>query len=244
MVIGIDLNGDILRYTIGEGSEPITGSIMGIQGILPRKNESIIWNNPKALRHTFLGEQISLGSLWLQFQSDPDSIFQWNTEDGTKLEAPVVQLIADAVTQNLPMCKTSKMVFTVSNLFSEVAQDRLIGSMRNAGIANFELLWRPIAIALTDLSSGDDRYNEGDHILIIDSESTGIELTQLELRDWNNQLIPKRYLPTKGKKPEEIEISITSFRETIANNVACGDKQLISQLFTGPFASEFIASIV
>ncbi len=241
MAIGIDLNGDILRFAIGESQDYKTGFIAGIQGVLPRKNEAIVWNNPKALRHSNPGSQISLGTLWKQFLSDPDSRFHWETEFGILQEAPVVKAIADAIVQNLPNCRTSKTIFTVSNLLHEMAQDRLLSAMKNAGIANVELLWRPVAIALTELSSGENHCREDDQFLVVDAESTDIEFTKFELRSWESQLVPKRNLPIKTDRNVETNSSINSFRRAIANNVADENQTLIEQLFTGPFASEFIA---
>jgi hypothetical protein len=241
MVIGIDLTGDALRFATGEIQDHKTGFIGGIQGILPRNNESIIWNNPKALRQSINCNRISLGSLWNQFLSEPDSRFHWKTETGTKQEAPVVKAIADAIVQNLPICKTSKTIFTVSNFLSEVAQDRLINAMKSVGIANIELLWRPIAITLSHLSSNQDRYEEGNRIVVIDGESNSIEVTEFELRQRESVVIPKRILPSELEKSHKSNTNLNSYRIAIGKKIANGDSRLFDQLFTGPFSCEFIA---
>jgi hypothetical protein len=241
MAIGIDLTGDALRFAIGEVQDPKTGFIGGIQGILPRKNEAIVWNNPKALRQSINCNRISLGSLWNEFLSDPDSRFHWKTETGTLQEAPVVKGIADAIVQNIPKCRTSKTIIAISNLLSEVAQDRLINAMKTAGIANIELLWRPIAITLSHLSSNQDHYEEGDRIVVIDGESISIEVTEFELRQRESVIIPKRKLPSKLERSHKSNTNITSYRIAIGQKIANGDNRLFDQLFTGPFSCEFIA---
>lgn len=242
MAFGIDIIADGL---ISAGVGTHTGWEMtnhGIIGLIPRQNEPLIWNNPRAIRSSTLGPYISLTDAWSKFMISErgESKCSWNNSEGYSDEPPAVNLIADAIKQNIPISTLENTAIAIDNTMNEFQQDSLLKGFKNLGFTKTELLWRPIAICLHILNQfGRDKFEEYDKIAIVDFDSYYPELTILTLKYLRNELVPLRNLPqvknTLGSSYNTYRLK----RDFIS--YIFKDSNTVKQLQCGPFSSDFFA---
>ena len=157
MSIGIDL----FPYGLAVAGTDIDSNYvrLGIVGIPPRTNESIIWDEPHTLRDSRPGEYISLTNAWSEFmkktdaddnKDDGSTKINYKNFDGNTESKPSSDVIADAVKGNLQL-SGEKVVFTIENNLNEFKQDTLLKVLKYQ-VPGVELLWRPVAIALDFLN--------------------------------------------------------------------------------------------
>jgi hypothetical protein len=248
MAFGIDIIADGL---ISAGVGTHTGWEMtnhGIIGLIPRQNEPLIWNNPRAIRSSTLGPYISLTDAWSKFMISErgESKCSWNNSEGYSDEPPAVNLIADAIKQNIPISTLENTAIAIDNTMNEFQQDSLLRGFKYLGFTKVELLWRPIAICLYILNQvGRENFNEFDKIAIADFDSYYPELTILTLKylsddtDKKNGLVPLRNLPQENNFLGSTYNTYKLKRDFISFNF--NDSNTIEQLQCGPFSSEFFA---
>ena len=221
----------------------------GIIGLTPRQNEPIIWNNPRALRSSKQGPYLSLTDIWSQFMLNGrgDARYSWQRFDGLADELPAVNLIADAIKQNIPQSELRNTVIAIENNLNEFQQDALLKGLKMSGFTKAELLWRPIAICLYILNqAGRENFNEYDKIAIVDFDSYYPEITVLTLKYLHDELVPLRSLPKKENHEDAFDCQLgTGFnnyrlkRDFIAS--ISTNRETEEQLKCGPFSGEFFA---
>jgi len=245
MALGIDISGDALRHSIYEGDQHLDGEVRyGISGIPPRiHRERFLWNSPRAVRLTGQGKALPLMKAWRAFSCEDNASFTWKHDSGSEGYRSMPDLVAEALCQNLPMAKETQCVVTVGNLFPEKRQETLLNAMAGAGLTDVKLLWRPIALALSFLEDHGGRFSPGQRLLIVDADCHPVEATVFELaaHPADGSTVPLRKMPSSGDHLD-VDFDIAKIRQTISQQIACGDALVAQQLMTGPFAHEFIAS--
>lgn len=248
MAFGIDIIADGL-ISAGIGSH--TGWEMtrhGIVGVIPRQNEPFVWDNPRALRSSIPGPYISLTDAWSEFMISErgDSKCGWDNSAGYSDEPKAVNLIAEAIKQNIPKSDLENTAIAIDNTMNEFQQDSLLRGFKYLGFTKVELLWRPVAICLYILNQvGRGNFNEFDKIAIADFDSYYPELTILTLKylsddtDKKNGLVPLRSLPQENNFLGTTYNAYKLKRDFISFNF--NDSNTIEQLQCGPFSSEFFA---
>jgi len=255
MAFGIDIIADgLISAGVGSHSEwKMTAH--GIVGVIPRQNEPIIWDNPRALRSSTPGPYISLTDAWSEFMISErgDSKCGWDNSEGYSDDPKAVNLIAEAIKQNIPKSDLENTAIAIDNTMNEFQQDSLLKAFKYLGFTKVELLWRPIAICLYFLNQiGRENFNEFDKIAIADFDSYYPELTILTLkylRDdageiiYDNEkkceLVPLRSLPQESNFLGSIYNSYRLKREFIS--LIFNDSNTIEQLQCGPFSSDFFS---
>ncbi len=235
MPFGVEIVSGIIR-TSGNGDEKHTGRLdYGVVGLIPKHNESFVWDNPKALRDSGKGEFLSITKLWNDFLKDQNAVASWTDSDGIDHTELTPRFIAEAIKQLVPLAESRKTIIPIDNSMSEFHQETLLKSFRNVGFINVELLWRPICLALDHLNTrGTDQYNEGDKLLIVDLDSFKPEFTVLELKKHEEgELIPLRSLPAVGKKKKKFKYSARQLKNAFTKLLCKGDKSLYQQLDAG-----------
>lgn len=217
---------------------------LGIIGIPPRKNESIIWDEPNAVRDSRQGEYISLTNAWSEFMKknegdknndDGSNKIKYLNYDGNYERKPSTDLIADAIKGNIN-ASYEKVVYTIDNNLNEFKQDTLLKSLKKQ-IPNIELLWRPVAIALDFLNTkGRENLDEQIQLLIVDTDSYIPELTVFNLEVYNDCLVPVRTLPEATKHLFENYSSFELMRTFIEKISTNTDEK--GQLVNGAYTAE------
>ena len=242
MSIGIDL----FPYGLAVAGTDIDSNYvrLGIVGIPPRTNESIIWDEPHALRDSNQGEYISLTNAWSEFMKKTeveDNIDDGSTKinyinfDGNTESKPSSDVIADAVKGNLQL-SGEKVVFTIDNNLNEFKQDTLLKVLKYQ-VPGVELLWRPVAIAL-DFLNEKRRENLDDQvqILVVDTDSYNPELTVFNLEKFKGCLVPVRNLPEPNQNLFE-DYSSFELKRTFIETIS-SDSDEKDQLANGPFTAD------
>jgi len=244
VAIGIDIVADVLRC-----SEKLENDSFkhhekyGTLGLVPRLNEPLIWNNPRALRISRPGPYIPLSDVWNEFliNSDGRANWEWESLEGYQEKRPASNLIIDSVKQNFSKVKERRTVLSIENTLDEFQQEALIKSLRLGGIAKSELLWRPVAIALHHLKlNGRDQYNPGERLVIIDLDSFKPEVTILNLKMLRDELVPVRDLPINYDFNDQYS-SYNLKREYV--KALSDSKDISDQLLNGPYSNEFLKFI-
>ena len=242
MAFGIDIIADGLIST-GVGSH--TGWKMtrhGIVGVIPRQNEPIIWDNPRALRSSTPGPYISLTDAWYEFMISEwgESKCSWNNSEGYSDDPKAVNLIAEAIKQNIPKSDLENTAIAIDNTMNEFQQDSLLKGFKYLGFTKVELLWRPIAICLYILKKfGRDKFEEFDKIAIADFDSYNPELTILTLKELRGELVPLRSLPQENNPLGSSYNTYRLKRDFISSIIK--DSNTVKQLQCGPFSNAFFS---
>ena len=242
MHLGIDISGDAIRYQgIVEGQD-IREVELAVIGVPPRlAKESFVWNRPRAVRSSHPEKVLALGEAWVNFIDQEDSSFTWSYDAGVIGKALMVDKLSEGLVQNISESTSAKTVIAIDNLLPESRQGYLLSSLAKAGISNVELLWRPVALALSFMSNfANVILKEGNHLLVVDFESRTPEATVLELKKYKGALVPLRRAPL-DKDNLGVDYDIYSMRRQIALDIADGDSVIANQLCAGPFARDFIA---
>ena len=242
MHIGIDISGDALRHQGLVAGQELFGTSFGVIGIPPRlAKESFVWNRLRAIRSSKPSKTLALTEAWRDFIDNENSAFTWPYESGDTGQALMVNLVSDGLVQNLPESTSAKTVVAIDNYMPEGLQEALILSLSSSGIVDIELLWRPVALALSFLDeSVKGRFKAGDQILVVDIECRTPEATVLELKEHKGALVPLRKAP-KEEDRLGLKYDIYKIRRQIALEFAEKDSNVADQLCAGPFSHEFIA---
>lgn len=242
MHIGIDISGDSIRHQGLVAGKEVSGTHFGVIGIPPRlAKESFIWNRRKVVRSSKPSKALALAKAWRDFIDNERSAFTWQYESGDTGQALMVNMISDGLVQNIASCTSAKIIIAIDNHLSESRQETLLLSLAGAGIADVELLWRPIALTLSFLDNVDqERFKEGDQLLVVDFECFKPEATVLELKKYEDTLVPLRRTPKKDHRLG-LNYDIYNIRRKMAADIAGEDSNIANQLCAGPFAHEFIA---
>ena len=245
MALGIDISADALRHSVCDGYQLTDGVIRyGVSGLPPRiHRERFLWDNPKAARFTAAGRALPLMEAWKAFACKDNAFYTWDYDGGSEGYSGMAELVAEAISQNLPVVKGVQSVVTVGNLLPENRQEALLNAMVGAGMTNVKLLWRPIALALIFLERHGTRFAPGQRILIVDSDCSPVEATVLELTAHpdDGSTVPLRKVPNSNDHLD-VDFDIAKIRQAISKKVADGDELIANQLVSGPFAREFIAA--
>lgn len=206
MPLGIDLNAISMRIATQREDSWNCKAHYGVQGIPPRWNEPIVWDDHYTVRTSSTIQPISIMDAWWNFNHDYRASVQYQkpTEE-EPITNPAVDLIIEAMAANLPDRASEFVVFTVDNLMPEFQQTALLRTMSQFGFGRRELLWRPIALLLAHLRSFDQLpYGEGSKIVVVDTDSCLPEITLLTLKEKRGYLIPSRNYPL-DKRPAQSE---------------------------------------
>lgn len=242
MSFGIDIFSDGLISSGGGEHNDWQKIKHGIIGLTPRRNEPFIWNNPRALRASKQGPYISLTDAWTEFMISErgESKCSWTNFEGYSDEPPAVNLIADAIKQNIPQSNLEKTAIAIDNTMNEFQQDSLLKGFKYLGFTKVELLWRPIAICLYILNQfGRNNFKENDKIAIVDFDSYYPELTILNLEYLRGELVPVRSLIQEQNPLGNCYNTYKLMRNFIAS--ISNNSETKKQLQCGPFSSEFFA---
>lgn len=242
MPLGVDISGDAIRYQGSAEDRDIRETKFAVIGVPPRlARESFVWNRPKATRTSQQEKVLALGEAWLRFIDQEGSFFTWTYDSGATGQVLTVDMVSKGLLQNLPVNTSGKSVIAIDNNLPESRQEFLLSSLARSGFANVELLWRPVALALSFIDGFDNGFlKEGDQLLVVDFESRKPEATVLELKEHKGGLVPLRKVP-RDEDNLDVNYDIYTMRRQIALDIAEGDRVIANQLCAGPFAQDFIA---
>ena len=101
MPIGIDISSDVIFSYDSENDKG--DGVYGSLGIIPRKNEDFIWDNPRASRRSRLGPYISLFDAYSNFMENQQGqgICKWKSDNGDNQNQRSSDLICKAVKANV-----------------------------------------------------------------------------------------------------------------------------------------------
>lgn len=240
MPIGLDLNSYSLRITNSNSEDRSSTTYYGIQGIAPRWNEPIVWTDPLTVRQSYREEPISLMQAWWQFSQDHQATIQFRkTSETEPITTSAVHLICEALKEHLPEYSEEFAVLTVDNLLPEFQQTALLSSMGQLGFGRRELLWRPIALALAHLSGLETvPYDEGDRLIIVDTDTYVPEITVLTMKEHREHLVPLREYPNEKRIPEKQPHTGYNSHNLICEfikQLGAEDPDIATQLKSGPF---------
>jgi len=242
MPIGLDFSPHCLVLTRGNGTVQ-TVIHHGVVGVTSRWHEPIVWTDPYATRATSGQTYLSLSQLWQDFIGDYKAQTALQTMvEKEAADIPTIELIVEALQANIPEYSAEFSVLAIDNTISEFHQTAILKQMGNAGFGRRELLWRPIALALSHLTLPHN-YEEGDSLLIVDTDAYQPELTWLELKEHRGQIVPLRKLPKKRWEAQENEwtgYSSANVLRHFIEDLSGGDQGLFTQLMTGPFSGDFL----
>jgi hypothetical protein len=241
MPIGIDISQDAIRIYTNDKSFKHYGVI----GITPQWNEPVIWTNPRTVRSSVPSLGLSFSDIFNLFREDQNAVYRYKDLPGNDdIELPTTELITNALIQHIPRYSEGFSILCVDNTLSEFHQTELLKSIGQKGFGKRELLWRPIALCLDHISSAKSpEYTEGDKILIVDFDSLIPELTELEMREHREALIPRRSLPENLFEQHQIpgqSFSTRQLLDDLISEISGTDPILADQLRSGPFAKEFM----
>jgi hypothetical protein len=239
--IGIDISQDAIRIYTDDKSFKHYGVI----GITPQWNEPIVWTNSKAVRSSQPSIGISFSDIFHLFRINQRATYRYqDLSSGEDIELPTTELITDALIQHIPRYSEGFSVLCVDNTLSEFHQTELLKTIGQKGFGKRELLWRPIALCLDHLSSSaSPEYVEKDKMLIVDFDSQIPELTELEMREHREALMPVRSLPENLFKEYQIPgqgFSTGLLLDELISEISGADPNIGDQLHSGPFAREFM----
>ncbi len=244
MPIGLDLSPYALTITSRDNDDVTTTSFYGIQGIPPKWNEPIIWNDPQAVRYTYSDRLLSLTEAWWRFSQNHHAKLEYmKPTEVDPVSANAVDLLCEAMKAHIPDHAEEFTVLAVDNLLPEFQQTALLRAMGAIGFGRRELLWRPIAIALAHLSSNVPiPYKEKDLLVIVDTDTYIPEITLLTLKEHRGQLVPLRDYPKLKRKPEEqphAGYCTYNLLNELADSGLFEDEAVVKQLLSGPFSPAF-----
>lgn len=250
MLLGIDANGRSLRWLEpGRGRKGTRYAVAGVPPLFP--DEQFIWNNPSAADPTFIDGLIPLEEAWARLsyleprgtpKRDPLR-WRYRGADADSTLNPA-EAIANAIMQNTPIgLALERVVVAIPNHLDETGQDDLISAFQALGRSNIQLLWRPIALAMSWASRNPDRakalVDSGRSLWVMDFESYGLEITELKWRRHPreaNYVCPVRAYPRRS----DFDSGWASrhWAEKVAGNV-CGEHGRSSSLLWGPAGADF-----
>jgi len=241
MPLGIEIVSDVIRILESGEENQIDYINYGVVGLVPKRNEPFVWDNPKAIRDSGGSNNLSVTQLWNNFLEDYEATTTWNDLANISHTETSPRFIADAVVQIASKATSVRSIIPIDNTMSAFHQQALLNAFRSKGCINVELLWRPICIALDHLKMfGRDQYNEGDKILVVDLDSFHPEYTVLEMKlDETGELVPLRNLPTKSDTFDNVSYSARKVKRALIKEIAKGRPALRAQLEAGSAASEF-----
>jgi hypothetical protein len=249
MIFGIDISSDCIAASTLNNETTSDYIEYGVIGVLPRYNERIIWNNPKAVRSSSKGSYVSLTDMWYRLiNNDPENEdalkgkarFEFETYNGNKNQLPVENLIAEAIHQNLKYSDQSRSVVCIDNKTNEFQQESLLKGFKYQGYTNIELLWRPIALCLYILKEADPgTFSENEKIAIVDFDGIIPEVTLLSLKYMRDELVPVRSLPSKDHWFNGEYNSKDLKREFL--KYVINDEYTFEQLECGPFSKDLFS---
>jgi len=238
--IGIDISSDVI-FSYDSENERGDG-IYGSLGIIPRKNEDFIWDNPRASRRSSLGPYISLSDAYSSFMGNQQGqgICKWKSDNGDHQNQRASDLICKAVKANVSDSQMKKSYFAIDNHMNELQQDEILKNFKINGFFGVELLWRPIAICLYFLKEiGRENFDENQKIAVVDFDSYQPEITILKLKFLRDELVPVRNLPDI-KDVLSDSYNNYSLKRNFINKIS-KDKDTEKQLESGQFSGDFFA---
>jgi len=194
----MDINPYSIRLTSDADSGYRSESFYGIQGVVPKWNEPLVWTNPLTTRHTLRDEYISLMDVWWRFNHNHHAQISYKKPGETEsVNLSAVELLSEATVAHVKDYADDLVIVCVDNLLPEMQQTLLLRELGAKGLPSRELLWRPIALALAHLSSFESiPYDEEDKIIIVDTDAYIPEITVLTLKEHEKQvLVPLRDYP-------------------------------------------------
>ena len=249
MIFGIDISSDCIAASTLNNETTSDYLEYGVIGVLPRYNEHIIWNNPKAVRSSSKGSYVSLTDMWYRLiNNNPENEdalkgkarFEFETYNGNKNQLPVENLIAEAIHQNFKCSDQSRSVVCIDNKTNEFQQESLLKGFKYQGYTNIELLWRPIALCLYILKEADPgTFSENEKIAIVDFDGIIPDVTLLSLKYMRNELVPVRSLPSKDHWFNGEYNSKDLKREFL--KYVINDEYAFEQLECGPFSKDLFS---
>ena len=146
MSIGIDINSDVIFSYDGENDKGY--GVYGSLGIIPRKNEDFIWDNPRASRRSRLGPYISLFDAYSSFMENQQGrgICKWKSDNGDHQNQRSSDLICKAVKANVSDSQMKKSYFAIDNHMNELQQDEILKNFKINGFFGVELLWSDLPL--------------------------------------------------------------------------------------------------
>ena len=250
MLLGIDANGRSLRWLDpGRGRKGTRYAVAGVPPLFP--DEQFIWNNPSAADPTFIDGLIPLEEAWarlsyLEPRGTPRQLplrWRYRGADADSALNPA-EAIANAIMQNTPIgLALERVVVAIPNHLDETGQDDLISAFQALGRSNIQLLWRPIALAMSWASRNPDRaktlVDSGRSLWVMDFESYGLEITELKWRQHPreaNYVCPVRAYPRRS----DFDPGWASrhWADKVAGSV-CGEHGQSSSLLWGPAGADF-----
>ena len=240
MSIGIDINSDVIFSYDGENDKGY--GVYGSLGIIPRKNEDFIWDNPRASRRSRLGPYISLFDAYSSFMENQQGrgICKWKSDNGDHQNQRSSDLICKAVKANVSDSQMKKSYFAIDNHMNELQQDEILKNFKINGFFGVELLWRPIAICLYFLKEvGRENFDENQKIVVVDFDSYQPEITVLKLKFLRDELVPVRDLPDIKDVLSDSYNNHNLKRDFIKK--ISKDKDTEKQLKSGQFSGDFFA---
>jgi len=243
MPVGIDISPYSLFLTREDGAMQ-TDVHYGVVGVTSRWHEPVIWTDPQATRATSGQAYLSLSQQWQHFNQD----YKRHTTIQSMVEKesadiPTIELIVEALQANLPDHSAEFSVLAIDNTISEFHQSAVLRQLGNAGFGRRELLWRPVALALSHLMPPHD-YKEGDSLLVIDTDAYQPEITLLELKEYKGQIVPLRKFPKHRREPHGVKwggYSSANILKQFIQELSENDEVLYSQLMSGPFSGDFLS---
>ena len=250
MLLGIDANGRSLRWLEPDrGRKGTRYAVAGVPPLFP--DEQFIWNNPSAADPTSPDGLIPLEEAWarLSYLEPRETLrripLKWRYR-GADAECTLnpAEAIANAIRQNTLIGHAGEMVaVAIPNHLDETGQDDLISAFRTLGRSNIQLLWRPIALALSWANRNPDRakalVDSGGSLWVMDLESYGLEITELKWRlhpREANYACPVRSYPRRN----DFDSGWASrhWSDKVAGSV-CGENGRSSSLLWGPAGADF-----
>ncbi|MCK9303865.1 MAG: hypothetical protein M0P27_00530 [Bacteroidales bacterium] len=169
------------------------------------QDEIMTWSDPKAFRPQVCTKQfqVAVGDHAPPvYTAELTSIeILWSNLVKAKEVWGTASLIANAIKAHYPPhIDQQHLAFAIPNRLNEDAQDALLRELKN-NYREVSLLWRPVAIMLDWLVSGDGRCfcnasNDNTAVWVLDLDSAGTEFTRLTWR--NHEKDPNWIAPVRA----------------------------------------------
>jgi len=246
MPLGLDLNPYSLRIADTHKNSWPGATHYCIQGIPPRWNEPIVWDDPQTIRYSKIEKPISLMDAWWKFNNNYHANIEFHkAAENDLVSNSAVDLVIEALTAHIPNRASEFVALAVDNLIPEFQQTELLRAMSRFGFGQRELLWRPVALALAHLREFESiPYEEGDRLVIVDMEACIPEITILTLKEWRDHLVPLRNYPTDKREPQAEPFdgfSIFNIINIFIEEKFKNDEVIKQQLRSGPCAPAFFS---
>lgn len=234
MALGID-PGATLRFADGAGVVSYHGAV----GLPPcRSHDSgFIWNRKRIFRETSRKYMVGFEDAWFGALNPDAETYQWSS-NGTELTRSWDLIVSDSLSQLIP-ANNGKSAIAIDNSLSEDQQDSLLSVCSRAHLTNVDLLWRPVAILLDFLRHPSGHgLKTGNRVLVVDSESSRLEATLLELRMDRGVLVPLR----KAFRDEDVveERWVSKLATKGLSDLLDDDELIQESLLSGEFSSDFL----